>query len=128
MSGDYETLEINQPKISYLTKRSENNSEKNSELKISIQFMTNEIRADAIQVLVFEKSCMQNNCKTKKIKSNIQGETFSDYNQEIQSYETIADWAADKVIGCKHVGLEGYAYNATGKTENFLSRRALTQA
>jgi hypothetical protein len=51
----------------------------------------------------------------KKIKSNIQGETFSDYNQEIQRYETIADWAADKVIGCKHVGLEGYAYNATGK-------------
>ena len=27
MSGDYETLEINQPKISYLTKRSENNSD-----------------------------------------------------------------------------------------------------
>ena len=51
----------------------------------------------------------------KKIKSNIQGESFSDYNQEIQRYETIADWAADKLIGCNHVGLEGYAYNATGK-------------
>ena len=36
--------------------------------------MSNEIRSDAIQVLVFEKSCMQNNCKTKKIKSNLEGE------------------------------------------------------
>ena len=27
MSGDYETLEINQPKISYLKKESENNTE-----------------------------------------------------------------------------------------------------
>ena len=37
--------------------------------------MTNEIRADAIKVLVFEKSCNQiNNCKTKKIKSKLEGE------------------------------------------------------
>ena len=27
MSGDYETLEINQPKISYFQKKSENNTE-----------------------------------------------------------------------------------------------------
>ena len=27
MSGDYETLEINQPKITYFYKRSENNTE-----------------------------------------------------------------------------------------------------
>ena len=36
--------------------------------------MTNEIRADAIQVLVFEKSCINNECKTKKIKSKLEGE------------------------------------------------------
>ena len=54
---------------------SENNSQNNRELKITIQFMTNEIRADAIKVLVFEKSCDQiNNCKTKKIKSKLEGE------------------------------------------------------
>ena len=54
---------------------SENNSPNNRELKITIQFMTNEIRADAIRVLVFEKSCDQtNNCKTKKIKSKLEGE------------------------------------------------------
>ena len=54
---------------------SENNTEStNRELKITVQFMSNEIRADAIKVLVFEKSCMQNNCKTKKIKSKLEGE------------------------------------------------------
>ena len=47
----------------------------NRELKITVRFMTNEIRADAIKVLVFEKSCDQiNNCKTKKIKSKLEGE------------------------------------------------------
>ena len=54
---------------------SENSAENtNRELKITVRFMTNEIRADAIKVLVFEKSCMQNNCKTKKIKSKLEGE------------------------------------------------------
>ena len=54
---------------------SQNNSENSRELKITIQFMTNEIRADAIKVLVFEKSCSQvNNCQTKKIKSKLEGE------------------------------------------------------
>ena len=55
---------------------SENNAENtNRELKITVQFMTNEIRADAIKVLVFEKSCVQiNNCQTKKIKSKLEGE------------------------------------------------------
>ena len=54
---------------------SENNTENtNRELKITIQFMSNEIRADAIKVIVFEKSCIQNNCKTKKIKSKLEGE------------------------------------------------------
>ena len=54
---------------------SENNTEStNKEIKITVRFMSNEIRADAIKVLVFEKTCMQNNCKTKKIKSKLEGE------------------------------------------------------
>ena len=55
---------------------SENNSgSSNRELKITVRFMSNEIRADAIKVLVFEKLCTQNNnCKTKKIKSKLEGE------------------------------------------------------
>ena len=51
-----------------------NTESTNRELKLTIRFMSNEIRADAIQVLVFEKSCIQNNCKTKKIKSKLEGE------------------------------------------------------
>ena len=54
---------------------SENNTvSTNRELKITVRFMSNEIRADAIRVLVFEKSCTQNNCKTKKVKSKLEGE------------------------------------------------------
>ena len=54
---------------------SENNSDStNRELKITVRFMSNEIRADAIKILVFEKSCIQNNCKTRKIKSKLESE------------------------------------------------------
>ena len=53
----------------------ENDSANNRELKITVRFMTNEIRADAIKVLVFEKKCdTNNNCNTKKIKSKLEGE------------------------------------------------------
>ena len=53
----------------------ESSNANNRELKITVRFMTNEIRADAIQVLVFEKKCdTNNNCKTKKIKSKLEGE------------------------------------------------------
>jgi len=53
----------------------ENNTENtNRELKLTVRFMSNEIRADALEVIVFEKSCIQNNCKTKKIKSKLESE------------------------------------------------------
>jgi len=53
----------------------ENNSgSTNRELKLTVRFMSNEIRADALEVIVFEKSCIQNNCKTKKIKSKLESE------------------------------------------------------
>ncbi len=48
--------------------------ENNRELKLSVRFLTNEIRADALKVIVFEKKCIQNNCKTKKIKSKLESE------------------------------------------------------
>ena len=43
MSGDYETLEINQPKISYLQQRSENNTEWLEELINTIDEMKRKI-------------------------------------------------------------------------------------
>ena len=43
MSGDYETLEINQPKISYFKKRLANNTEWFDELINKIEDMKNKI-------------------------------------------------------------------------------------
>ena len=43
MSGDYETLEINQPKISYFQKRSKNNTEWLDELINEIEDMKNNL-------------------------------------------------------------------------------------
>ena len=47
------------------------------ELKITVRFLSNEIRADGIEVIIHEKICEKKdktNCKIKKIKSNIQNE------------------------------------------------------
>tara|TARA_S200000501_G_scaffold322891_1_gene319153 strand:- start:449 stop:616 length:168 start_codon:yes stop_codon:yes gene_type:complete len=43
MSGDFETLEINQPKISYFKKRSKNNTEWLEELINEIEDMKKKI-------------------------------------------------------------------------------------
>lgn len=43
------------------------------------------------------------------------GEMFDDYNSDVERYETIADWAVDKVVGCDEIGIEGYAYGASGR-------------
>ena len=47
MSGDHETLEINQPNIKYLQKRSENNTEWLNELVKQIKDMKNNISKSA---------------------------------------------------------------------------------
>ena len=47
MSGDYETLEINQPKIKYFQKRSENNTEGLDELINKIEDLTKNISKSA---------------------------------------------------------------------------------
>ena len=47
MSGDYETLEINQPKISYFQKRSENNKKWLDKLINEIEERKNKISKQA---------------------------------------------------------------------------------
>ena len=47
------------------------------ELKITVRFLSNEIRADGIEVVIHQKICEKKNitnCRIKKIKSNIQNE------------------------------------------------------
>ena len=45
---------------------------------------------------------------------NIHGESFQKYNEEFERYETIADWAMDKVSGCDQIALEGYSFGSKG--------------
>ena len=53
----------------------ENKDSSNSrDLKITIKFLTNEIRADAIDITVFEKICELNKCKTNKVQSKLEKE------------------------------------------------------
>ena len=49
-------------------------SNTNESIKISIRFLSNEIRADAVDVTIFEKICSMNNCKTNKVKSKLEKE------------------------------------------------------
>mgnify|MGYP006111631933 FL=1 len=45
------------------------------QMKITIRFLTNEIRSDAIDVIIHKKTCnSQNNCQTNKIESNLNSE------------------------------------------------------
>ena len=44
------------------------------DLKITVKFLTNEIRADAVDVTVFEKICKTGNCSTSKVKSKLEKE------------------------------------------------------
>ena len=47
----------------------------NQQIKITIRFLTNEIRSDAVQVLIHKKICdKQNNCKINKIDNTLNAE------------------------------------------------------
>ena len=55
---------------------SNNNSENKRNLKITVRFLTNEIRSDALSVSIHEKICKVNDtsCSVKKISSNLENE------------------------------------------------------
>jgi len=51
------------------------NESSNEQIKITIRFLTNEIRSDAIDVIIHKKICTtQNNCKINKIESVLNSE------------------------------------------------------
>ena len=50
------------------------NADSTRDLKITVKFLTNEIRADAIDVTVFEKICELSKCKTNKVQSKLEKE------------------------------------------------------
>ena len=51
------------------------NQEKNESIKISVQFLSNEIRSDALEVKIYNKKCGDDqNCVTSKISSELNSE------------------------------------------------------
>ena len=51
------------------------NSQENESLKITIKFLSNEIRSDAVDIKIFKRICSsQNNCKTSNIESELKSE------------------------------------------------------
>ena len=61
----------------WFNSNSEKDKELNRELKITVRFLSNEIRADGLEVSIHERTCSSTNsssCSTKKIKSNLEGE------------------------------------------------------
>ena len=49
----------------------DNDNDETSDLKITIKFLSNEIRVDGLEVTIFEKKCINSNCSTKKIDNNV---------------------------------------------------------
>ncbi len=49
-------------------------TDNSKELKITVRFLSNEIRADAVDVTIFEKICSMNNCKKNKLKYKLEKE------------------------------------------------------
>ena len=60
----------------------------NETLKISIRFLTNEIRSDALDIKIFTKSCdNQNNCVTSEISGNLISELKREILKRAVQYE-----------------------------------------
>ena len=49
---------------------------------------------------------------------NVHGELFEPYSHDSERYDSISEWVMRICVGCDQVGLEGYAYNATGRVFN----------
>ena len=56
--------------------------------------------------------------KAKVYETRIFGEFFMEYSCDESRYDSISDWAMDKLTGCQEVAIEGYAYGATGRVFN----------
>lgn len=53
-----------------------------------------------------------------KILPNITGESFQEYVQDVDRFDTISDWAINLCIGASDVAVEGYSYGSKGKVFN----------
>lgn len=53
-----------------------------------------------------------------KILPNITGESFQEYVEDVDRFDTISDWASNLCIGASEVAVEGYSYGSKGKVFN----------
>jgi hypothetical protein len=60
-----------------------------------------------------------------KIAPNITGESFQEYVQDVDRFDTISEWATNLCIGAADVGMEGYAYGAKGRVFNLAENMSL---
>ena len=50
------------------------NTSKRESIKITVRFLSNEIRSDSLKIVVHKKNCKNDVCSVKKIKSKIEEE------------------------------------------------------
>ena len=81
------------------------NNSNNESLKITVRFLSNEIRADGIKIIVHKKTCNdKNNCTIKKIESTISQDiklAILKKATEIQNNERVTD-STYKIIDPKN--------------------------
>jgi len=53
-----------------------------------------------------------------KILPNVTGESFQEYVQDVDRFDSISDWAINLCIGASDVAIEGYSYGSKGKIFN----------
>ena len=46
------------------------------------------------------------------------GKSFESFNTDLERYDSISSWAVDICSGSDQIGIENYAYNATGRVFN----------
>ena len=72
-----------------------NEKEDQDSLKLTVRFLSNEIRADGIEIIVHKKICVEiNNCKIRKVESSISQEiklAILKKAKEIQDNEIVKD-------------------------------------
>ena len=66
---------------------SENNQ--NESIKITLRFLSNEIRADAVNVIIHKKECINQNCTTRKITSDLEMEIKDKILQKAAYYYSL---------------------------------------
>ena len=55
---------------------------------------------------------------TNTIFPNIKGESFQDYIQDVDRFDSISEWAIKLCIGASDVAVEGYSFGSKGKVFN----------